>query len=64
MYEAYHTAGSPVKKMSKFYNVIKPSLISPADLNQPITSIILPPELHLHIGLANWVWDIVKLVLG
>ena len=57
MYEAYHTAGSPVKKMSKYYNVIKPSLITPADLSQP-------PELHLHIGLANWVWDIVKLVLG
>ena len=49
MYVAHHTTGSPVRKMSKYYNVIKPSLITPADLSQSISSIILPPELHLHI---------------
>ena len=50
--------------MSQFYNVIKPCLINPSDLSTPISAVIPPTELHLHIGLANWVWNIVKSYLG
>ena len=64
MYESYRAAGSPHKRMSQFYNVIKPCLINPEDLSLPIDNVIPPPELHLHIGLANWAWELVKQLLG
>ena len=64
MYNLYQEAGFPQKRMSQFYNVIKPCLINPSDLSTPISTVIPPPELHLHIGLANWVWNIVKSYLG
>ena len=64
MYNLYQEAGFPQKRMSQFYNVIKPCLINPSDLSTPISAVIPRPELHLHIGLSNWVWNIVKSYLG
>ena len=64
MYAAYEAAGFPEKLMSQFYNVIRPCLINPDDLNIPIGDVIPPPQLHLHIGIVNWAWDLVKKMLG
>ena len=47
-----------------FSNVVKPCLINPSDLSLFIREVIPPPQLHLHIGVANWAWDLVKLLLG
>ena len=60
MYAAYPAAGFPHKKMAQFYNVIKPCLINPANLSILIGDHIPIPELHCHMGVGNWCWDLVK----
>ena len=54
--------------MSRFYNVIKPCLVSPENLAtfiaNDIGDVIPPPPLHLHIGVANSIWALVKVLVG
>ena len=64
MYQRFEEAGFPQKKMSEYSNVIKPCLINPGDLSLQIGDVIPIPQLHCHIGIANWAWDWVKQVLG
>ena len=63
MYQAYAAARFPAKKMSMFYNVIKPCLINPSDMGLYIGDRIALPQLHLNIGIGNWGWDLVKVCI-
>ena len=64
MYSTYAAAGFPVKKMSQYFNVIKPCLIDPPNLDTLIGDHIPLPELHVGvIGVGNWGWDIVKVCI-
>ena len=62
MYLEYAAAGFPVKKMSLFYNVIKPCLINPSNMELYIGNQIPLPQLHLNIGIGNLGWDLVKVI--
>ena len=62
MYLEYAAAGFPVKKMSLFYNVIKPCLINPSNMGLHIGYQIPLPQLHLNIGIGNWGWGLVKVI--
>ena len=64
MYENYASAGHPQKKMSNYFNVIKPCLVKPQDLSLSVSDVIPIPQLHCHIGVGNWGWDWVKTALG
>ena len=64
MFEIYCEEGFPHKRMQDFSNVVKPCLINPSNLNLEIGDVIAPPQLHLHIGVANWAWDLTKQLLG
>ena len=64
MYEKYEACCRPRGMMSRFYNVIKPCLVSPENLATFIGDVIPPPPLHLHIGVANSIWALVKVLVG
>ena len=63
-YRMYEAAGFPTKQMQLFYNVIHPCLLNIADLDSPISTIISQPELHYLIGVVNWIFKLVKSVIG
>ena len=63
MYRAYAEAGFPAKKMSMFYNAIKPCLINPSNMGLYIVDRLALPQLYLNIGIGNWGWDLVKVCI-
>ena len=57
-------AGCPQKKMQLYYNVVNTCLINVSDLDAPISSIIAHPELHYLIGIVNWIFNLIRTILG
>ena len=51
--EQLEAAGSKMKAMQKFKNVIHPSLLK-RDPGNSVLSVVPPPELHLLMGAVNW----------
>ena len=51
--EQLEAAGSKMKAMQKFKNVIHPSLLK-RDPGTSVLSVVPPPELHLLMGAVNW----------
>ena len=64
LYDRYADAKHPTARMSSFYNVIKPCLVKPSDLNLYVGDVIPIPQLHCHIGVGNWGWEWTKALMG
>ena len=63
-YRMYEAAGFPTKQMQLFYNVIHPCLLNVVNLDSTISTIISQPELHYLIGVVNWIFKLVKTIVG
>ncbi|XP_047139778.1 uncharacterized protein LOC124815287 [Hydra vulgaris] len=58
-YELYSSAGSPVKRMKEYKNVINPCLLKIEDKSLSIIREIPLPELHLLMGFVNHVAEFI-----